>query len=110
MQSCLRFLLGLMAFAALAGPSAAFAADDDLSVINPPPTAKDWAALAKLPDWSGMLAAGRAGSDHRRSTTNPPPWNDKAAATIKRQLADRRPASRTTSSTTACPKACRPGC
>ena len=24
------------------------------SVINPPPTAKDWADLAKLPDWSGV--------------------------------------------------------
>jgi hypothetical protein len=30
------------------------AAADDAPVLNPPPTAQDWAALAKLPDWSGV--------------------------------------------------------
>lgn len=87
MQSCLRFLFGLLAFAALAGPSAAFAADDDLSVINRPPTAKDWAALAKLPDWSGMWLPDVA-DQIKQMATNAPPWNDKAAPYIKRQLAD----------------------
>ena len=27
------------------------------ALINPPPTAKDWADLAKLPDWSGLMTA-----------------------------------------------------
>ncbi len=40
-------------------------------VINPPPTAKDWADLAKLPDWGGIWIA----ETYMITTAKyPPPW------------------------------------
>ena len=50
-------------------------------VINPPPTAQDWADLAKLPDWSGVWNPKVTDQD-AQVKTNPPPWNAKAAAKI----------------------------
>src|SRR5712672_3280717 len=50
-------------------------------VINPPPTAQDWADLAKLPDWSGVWNPKVTDQD-AQVRTNPPPWNAKAAAKI----------------------------
>jgi len=50
-------------------------------VINPPPTAQDWADLAKLPDWSGVWNPKVTDQD-AQVRTNPPPWNPKAAAKI----------------------------
>jgi hypothetical protein len=87
MNPYLRVLLGLAATAVLAGPSAALAAGDDLSVINPPPTAKDWANMAKLPDWGGMWLPD-VGDQIKQMTSNPPPWTDKAAVYIKHQYDD----------------------
>lgn len=51
-MNTLRTCMLLAGLAALAG--AAAAGDSEL---NPAPTAKDWAAIARLPDWS----AGRSG-------------------------------------------------
>src|SRR6266852_5775396 len=48
-------------------------------VINPPPTAKDWANLAKLPDWSGVWNPKITDQD-AQARTNMPPWTPKAAA------------------------------
>src|SRR5258708_36823230 len=48
-------------------------------VVNPPPTAQDWADLAKLPDWSGVWNPKVTDQD-AQIRTNPPPWNAKAAA------------------------------
>ena len=45
--ACLVGLASVFAFAAAAQTS-------DKSVLNPAPTAGDWAALARLPDWSGV--------------------------------------------------------
>jgi hypothetical protein len=48
---------------------------------NPPPTARDWQAVAKLPDWSGVWTP--VVSDQRaQETSNPPPWKP----VIKKQI------------------------
>jgi hypothetical protein len=62
----------------LAVLGAAHAAD---TVINQPPQAKDWADLAKLPDWSGVWTPSLADQDARMKRA-PAPWNRKAAAEI----------------------------
>jgi hypothetical protein len=45
------------------------------------PAAGDWAALAKLPDWSGVWIPDRADQDAQENG-NPPPWTPAAAAEI----------------------------
>jgi len=63
----------------LTGPHAVGAQD----VVNPRPTAADWAALAKLPDWSGVWTP-----DFTDQTTqiksNPVPWKPEVAAQVRR--------------------------
>src|SRR5678815_531623 len=59
------------------------------SVINPPPTAKDWADLSKLPDWSGVWNPKITDQD-AQVKTNMPPWNAKAAELINFQLAEEK--------------------
>ncbi len=58
-------------------------------VINPPPTAKDWADLSKLPDWSGVWNPKITDQD-AQVKTNMPPWNAKAAELINFQLAEEK--------------------
>ena len=58
-------------------------------VINPPPAAQDWADLAKLPDWSGVWNPKITDQD-MQAKTNLPPWNEKAAALVRHQLAEER--------------------
>jgi hypothetical protein len=52
-------------------------AQSNKPIINPPPTAKDWANLAKLPDWSGVWIPKPADQD-RQAKTNMPPWTPAA--------------------------------
>jgi hypothetical protein len=59
------------------------------TLINPPPTAADWAALAKLPDWSGVWNPKVTDQD-AQVKTNPPPWNEKAAKQAERMFAEER--------------------
>jgi len=59
------------------------------TVINPAPTAADWAALAKLPDWSGVWNPKVTDQD-AQVKTNPPPWNEKAAKQAERMFAEER--------------------
>ncbi|MEA2907214.1 MAG: hypothetical protein QOI12_4601 [Alphaproteobacteria bacterium] len=59
------------------------------TIINPPPTAKDWADIAKLPDWSGVWNPHISDQD-AEVRRNPTPWNEKAAKTIARQDADQK--------------------
>jgi hypothetical protein len=76
MGRCLRatslVLLGLLSSLALAA---------EKPDLNPPPTAADWAALAKLPDWSGIWVP-NINDQHRQLTANPTPWNPKVGAVI----------------------------
>src|SRR5258708_24085030 len=62
------------------------AAEPEKPVINPPPTAQDWADLAKLPDWSGVWNPKITDQD-RQAKTHMPPFNSKAAALAPHQLA-----------------------
>ena len=82
-----QWLLAMLAAATLAGPVAAFAADEPSAVINPPPTAKDWADMVKLPDWSGMWLPD-VGDQIKQMTGNPTPWTPKAAGYIQHQMDD----------------------
>jgi hypothetical protein len=59
------------------------------TVINPPPTAKQWADLAKLPDWSGVWNPKITDQD-RQVKTNPPPWTPKAAAQVEKMFAEEK--------------------
>ena len=59
------------------------------TVINPPPTAQDWADLAKLPDWTGVWNPKITDQD-QQIKTNPPPWNEVAAKKINEMFAEER--------------------
>lgn len=48
---------------------------------NPAPQPGDWAALAKLPDWSGVWTPSMSDQNVRMKAT-PPPWKPAAAAQI----------------------------
>src|SRR5579871_2195553 len=69
--------------------AAVWAAEPEKPVINPPPTAQDWADLARLPDWSGVWNPKITDQD-RQAKTNMPPWTEKAAALIRHQLAEEK--------------------
>jgi len=81
---------GLCAAAGTSGAGAAGAgAADAASVepIDPPPTLKDYEALARLPDWSGVWTP--AVSDQvAQERSNPPPWKPAIALQIKKMYAD----------------------
>jgi hypothetical protein len=51
-------------------------------VLNPAPTAKDWAALAALPDWSGVWTP-NVSDQERRIDADPAPWNSAAGAQVE---------------------------
>lgn len=77
----------LLAVLALLGPGVARAQADN--TINPPPTAKDWSELGKLPDWSGVWNPKITDQD-AQAKSNMPPWIPAAAEKIKFQLAEER--------------------
>jgi len=79
--------LMLSAVVGVAGPSPSTAADP--TVINVPPEAKDWSALARLPDWSGVWTPNMT-DQRRRIDTDPVPWNKAAAAQIAKLEAAER--------------------
>ena len=76
------YLCGAMAL--MVSPALAAQAE-----INPPPTAKDWADMAKLPDWSGVWNVNET-LQNAEITKNPTPWTPKAAAQIKTMLAEEK--------------------
>jgi len=73
----------LLMFLAWAASSAAFPGE---SASIPPPQAKDWADLARLPDWSGVWTPNISDQDARIGR-DPVPWNPAAAAQIRRLIA-----------------------
>src|ERR1700689_2616173 len=77
-------LIGAMA--CLGGATTpALAADKD--PINPAPTAQDWQALAKLPDWSGVWTP--VISDQvAQEKSNRPPWKPPIAKQIEHMYAE----------------------
>jgi hypothetical protein len=59
------------------------------AVINPAPTAQDYADLGKLPDWSGVWNPKISDQD-AQVKTNPPPWNEVAAKKIEFMFAEEK--------------------
>jgi hypothetical protein len=53
---------------------------------NPAPQAKDWADLARLPDWSGVWTP-KISDQAAREKSDPVPWNPQAAAQIAKLVA-----------------------
>jgi hypothetical protein len=73
--ACLSGLLALAQFSAMPGSAA------DKGPADAAPTAQDWQALGKLPDWSGTWTP--AISDQvAQEKTNRPPWKPQIAAQI----------------------------
>jgi hypothetical protein len=56
------------------------------TIVNPAPQPQDWAALAKLPDWSGVWTPNWS-DQTKREKTDPIPWNPAAAAQIEQLVA-----------------------
>jgi hypothetical protein len=79
----------LLVFATSMAGSALAAEPTKKAIINPPPTAQDWADLAKLPDWSGVWNPKITDQD-AQVRTNPPPWNAKAAAEVAQMVAEEK--------------------
>jgi hypothetical protein len=71
--------LSLIGALALSVPVALKAAAPD--PINPPPTLKDYEAIAKLPDFSGVWVPD-VEDQFKQETSNEPPWNPKIAKQI----------------------------
>jgi hypothetical protein len=77
----------VLSLGALARPAVlpVYAAEKD--VINAPPAAQDWQALAKLPDWSGVWTP--VISDQvAQEKSNRPPWKPQIAKQIDQMYAD----------------------
>ena len=79
------FTAAALLLAACAGRQGAHAADE----ITPAPTPAQWAALAKLPDWSGIWTPDIR-DQNRRAATDPTPWTPAAAAQIAHLIAEDR--------------------
>jgi hypothetical protein len=78
-------LIGAVIWLGGAATMPALGADTD--PINPAPTAQDWQALAKLPDWSGVWTP--VISDQvAQEKTNPPPWKPQVAKQIEHMYAE----------------------
>src|SRR5215469_16179486 len=58
-------------------------AQAESTVVNAPPQAKEWADLAKLPDWSGVWTP-NISDQETREKTDPVPWNKAGAAEVAR--------------------------
>jgi hypothetical protein len=88
MRNCLGAIsLAFLAMTAVAAQAAE--PGKKQTIINPPPTAQDWADLAKLPDWSGVWNPKISDQD-AQIKTNPPPWTPKAAAQIEHMFAEEK--------------------
>src|SRR5689334_3974925 len=78
---CSRAICLIWIAGALGVPAGVRAADAE--PVNPAPTAKAWADLAKLPDWSGVWTPDMI-DQAKQVTGNPPPWTPQAAEQIAR--------------------------
>src|SRR6266478_1013592 len=79
----------LLALVSTAAADAQNASKKPPTIINPPPTAQDYADLAKLPDWSGVWNPNITDQD-RQARSNPPPWNEKVAKEVEKMWAEEK--------------------
>jgi len=87
MQGSIRestWMVGVATTVAMSAAAAAFGVGDP--EINLPPRPAEWAALAQLPDWSGVWTPTLKDQDARMKS-NPIPWNAAAAAEIAKLVA-----------------------
>jgi hypothetical protein len=77
----------LLLFILLFIPSALHAEGTGSSTVNPAPKPSDWAALGKLPDWSGVWTP-FISDQKTRITTDPVPWQPKVAEQIAVMVAE----------------------
>ncbi len=78
-----RSIFAAAAIMMIAGLAVAAAPDE----INAPPKPEDWAALAGLPDWSGVWTPDMSDQD-AQIESNPPPWKPAVAAEAAKMAAD----------------------
>jgi hypothetical protein len=88
LSSTTRAFLTLQAILAVAGSvlAAPVVAAQPLP-STPAPTAKDWASLGGLPDWSGTWVPDMR-DQGMQETSNPPPWTPSVAAEIRQAQAE----------------------
>ena len=89
MLNCAKCLGGLMAMAVFSSLAATRAHAADPDPINPPPTLRDWQALASLPDFGGIWTPVIA-DQFAQERSNPPPWKPQIAKQIAQMYADER--------------------
>lgn len=82
-------LVAGVAMSAVAFASPAALAADTKPIIDPPPTAQQYADLAKLPDWSGVWNPVITDQD-KQIRSNPTPWNDKTAKQVAEMFAEEK--------------------
>ena len=88
-----RLLAIFVVFVSTAAAGAQNAPKKQPTIINPPPTAQDYADLAKLPDWSGVWNPNITDQDNR-ARTNLPHGMKRSPRKSKRCGPRRRPAVR----------------
>ncbi len=79
-------LMGVVAGVACCGPVSSQPPPANLPSTSAP-TPADWAALGKLPDWSGTWLPDMR-DQFRQETSNPPPWNPAVAKEMKQAQAE----------------------
>src|SRR6516165_4135387 len=88
-RSASRLLAIFVVFVSTAAADAQNAPKKQPAIINPPPTAQDYADLAKLPDWSGVWNPKISDQD-QQARNNPPPWNEKVAKEVEKMWAEEK--------------------
>jgi hypothetical protein len=77
------FALLTVFFLCFSGPLRA----EEQAVVNPAPKPRDWAAIANLPDWSGVWTP-FISDQNKRIKTDPVPWQPKVAEQIAAMVAE----------------------
>jgi len=81
--------VAVLATCAVVASAPCAGAAETRTIINPPPTAQQYADLAKLPDWSGVWNPVISDQD-KRIRSNPTPWNEKVAKEVVEMVAEEK--------------------
>ncbi len=80
-------LAQLVSVALALSPGLAHSQTPPTAIMDSKPSAADWAAIGKLPDWSGVWVPDIR-DEGRQVRSNPPPWNAHAAAEVAHMEAE----------------------
>jgi hypothetical protein len=86
LRSPIALLLALTCFGL---PQVAAELPEGANAINAPPRAKDWASLAKLPDWSGVWNP-NVTDQNAQIESNPMPWKAEVLPQIAHLIAEEK--------------------